>query len=281
MITFLKSLVAESEAKILLIAGIMFCAGSFIKQFQPIFLLQDTPNRWLFFLGISCIGIFMVICLTRWLTSLKMIKIDKLGNGFEVNIGIDHTIQFVNGNLANVSCDEHEVVVLPVNDTFDSPCLKDDRSATGAFIKQHFPTGFDDIFEILQKAKVSSGNTIIIPLSNPLGQKCNLFFIAATEVVSGKISSNPERIERALKSVFDIAAEKRFSKIYMPVIGTGHGGMDISAAILLIVAAFVHYCSKGDCHLVKNLTLITFNADARRMKMMQKIAEAIKQIDFK
>jgi len=67
----------------------------------------------------------------------------------------------------------------------------------------------------------------------------------------------------------------------MPVIGTGHGGMNISAAILLIVAAFVHYCSKGDCHLVKNLTLITFNADARRMKMMQKIAEAIKQIDFK
>jgi hypothetical protein len=56
--------------------------------------------------------------------------------------------------------------------------------------------------------------------------------------------------------------------------------MDVSAAILLIVAGFVHYCSKGDCHLVKNLTLITFNANARRMKMIQKVAEAVKQIDF-
>lgn len=236
----------------------------------------NSNKEWLF----SGIGI-SIICFVRWLTSLKLIKIDKLGKGFIINIGKEHTIQFVNGNLADVSCNKHEVVVLPVNDTFDSPCLTDDRSATGAFIKRHFPAGFQNIFELLQDAKRSTGNTMTIPLSNPLGQECNLFFTAATEVVNAKISSNPERIERALKSIFDLAAENRLSKIYMPVIGTGHGGMDVSTAILLIVAAFVHYCSKGDCHLVKNLTLITFNADARRMKMIQKVAEAVKQIDFK
>ena len=122
---------------------------------------------------------------------------------------------------------------------------------------------------------------MIIPLSNPWGQECNLFFTAATEVINAKISTNPERIEQVLKSIFDLAAEKRFSKIYMPVIGTGHGGMDVSAAILLIVAAFVHYCHKGDCHIIKNLVIVTFKADIRRMKMIQKVAEAVKQIDFK
>jgi hypothetical protein len=277
MIYFLKYFFAESEDKILLCSAIGFSLLSFIKQFRPDFLLQRTPNFWLLSLGI----ILLIIYLVRWQIHLKQVKIDKLGKGFVVNIGKEHTIQFVNGNLANVSCNKHEVIVLPVNDTFDSPCLNDDRSATGAFIIKHFPTGLKDIFELLQKEKKISGNTMIIPLSNILGRECNLFFAAATEIANGKISSNPERIERVLKSVFDLAAKNRFSKIYMPVIGTGHGGMDVSAAILLIVAAFVHYCSQGDCHLVKNLTIIIFNADARRMKMIRKVAEAVKQIDFK
>jgi hypothetical protein len=182
--------------------------------------LIKSNKEWLF----SGIGVSIFIYLVRWGKSLKQIKIDQLGKGFVINIGKEHIIQFVNGNLANVSCREHEVVVLPVNDTFDSPCLSDDRSATGAFIKRHFPTGLEDIFGLLQDAKNSSVNAMTIPLINPLGQECNLFFTAATEVVNDKISSNPERIERALKSIFDLAAEKRFSKIYMPVIGTGHGG---------------------------------------------------------
>jgi len=277
MFDFLKSLLAEKEDKVLLLSWIGFCFISFIEQFSPDFSLQKIPNFWLFSLGIISLIIYLIIKLKY----IKLIKIDKLGKGFKVNIGKEHTIQFVNGNLANVSCSNHEVVVLPVNDTFDNPCLIDARSATGAFIKQHFPTGSEQIFSKLQEEKKSAGNAMTISISDPLGQQCNLFFTAATELLNGKISSNPERIERALKSVFDIAAEKRFSKIYMPVIGTGHGGMDVSAAILLIVAAFVHYCSKGDCHIVKNLTIVIFNADARRMKMIRKVAEAVKQIDFK
>ncbi|MCL2410485.1 MAG: DUF6430 domain-containing protein [Treponema sp.] len=277
MLDFLKSILSEREDKILLFSGIVSCFFSFIEQFTPNFSLQNYPNYWMFLFGIFLLIIYLLIKLR----SIKLIKIEKLGKGFKVNIGKEHSIQFVNGNLANVSCNKHEVVVLPVNDTFDSPCLDDARSATGAFIKQHFPTGYKQIFNKLQDERKSVVNAMTIPLSDPLGQQCNLFFTAATELVNGKISSNPERIERALKSIFDIAAEKRFSNIYMPVIGTGHGGMDVSTAILLIVAAFVHYCSKGDCHIVKNLTIVVFNADNRRMKMIRKIAEAVKQIDLK
>jgi len=274
---FFRFLLKENEDKILLCSWLLFSLISFVEQFRPDFLLQKTPNIWLFSLGVTSLLIYLI----RWLIQLKQVKIDKLGKGFVVNIGKEHAIQFANGNFANVSCDKHEVVVLPVNDTFDSPCLSDTRSATGAFINQHFPTGHKDILELLQNEKKSSGNIMTIPLSNPLGQECNLFFTAATEVINAKISTNPERIEKVLKSIFDLAAEKRFSKIYMPVIGTGHGGMDVSVAILLIVAAFVHYCHKGDCHIIKNLTIVTFKADIRRMKMIQKVAEAVKQIDFK
>jgi len=278
---FFRFFLTENEDKILLCSWLVFCFVSFVEQFRPDFLLQKTPNIWLFSLGVTSFIIYLIRWLIQLKQQLKQVKIDKLGKGFVVSVGKEHTIQFVNGDFANVSCGKHEVVVLPVSDKFDASCLSDTRSATGALINQHFPTGHKDILKLLHDEKKSSGNTMTISLSNPLGQECNLFFTAATELINAKISTNPERIERALKSIFDLAAEKRFSKIYMPVIGTGHGGMDVSAAILLIVAAFVHYCHKGDCHIIKNLTIVTFKADIRRMKMIQKVAEAVKQIDFK
>ncbi|MDR2964582.1 MAG: macro domain-containing protein [Treponema sp.] len=150
---FFKYFFAESEDKILLCLAIGVSLLSFIKQLQPVFSLQKPPNFWLLSLGI----ILLIIYLVRWQIHLKQVKIDKLGKGFVVNIGKEHAIQFVNDNLANISCDKHEVIVLPINDTFDSPCLNDNRSATGAFIIKHFPTGLNDIVKSMAFPCISTG----------------------------------------------------------------------------------------------------------------------------
>ena len=59
-------------------------------------------------------------------------------------------------------------------------------------------------------------------------------------------------------------AGKKISKVYMPILGSGHGGLDINAALLFLLLSIKHYASLY--HHLRSIDIIVVGNDASRLK---------------
>jgi len=240
--------------------------------------INACPHGWTFSIGVVFLVLFG-ICYWR---SNRTVKIDAIGKGVVTKIGKEHTIRIVTGNIQDINAEPHAVIVLPSNTTFDDICINDGRSALGAFFKKRFPTGIDAAkMQIINEVAKTCGYAVsherpapigtIAHLQNPLGSSYVLFITAVTCFTQGMISSDTVAIITALKNIFKKAACERYSKIFMPVIGTGHGGVNFNAALFLILAGFIQECADGDAHLVKELTVVIHDPKANKMTFVKKL----------
>jgi len=282
---FIKSIsdfLQQSVEKILLFIGCIFLLSSFldasVKDGKWSGCVNACPHCWPFTIGVVFIILFG-ICYWR---ANRAVKIDAIGKGVVAKIGQEHVIRLVTGGIQSIQEEAHAAIVLPANTTFDDTCINDERSALGAFFKRKFPTGVDAVRELIigevnrtcgfgvsQEHPAPIGT--IAHLKNPLGSSYVLFITAVTNVAQGIISSDAVAVSTALKKIFEKAACERCSKIYMPVIGTGHGGVNFNAALFLILAIFIQECANGDAHLVKELTIVVHDPKANKMTFVKKL----------
>lgn len=281
----------QSTDKILCILSggfllIAFCRLSYQNKNWS-FSLQKIPNWLLVIVGIAFLVLF--ILRNRVARSAK-IKSRKLSNGYEVNIDSRHQIKVVTGNIQDCKPGDHRAVVLPANTAFDDECITDKRSALGSFFLTNFPSGIADIHKKITKAaaevclSANQGDVdapvgTSIFLRKPLGSNFNIIVTAVTTIDENfGIQADTLSVIASVKQVLRIASQNRISAIDMPVIGTGHGGLDFKVALSLLLAECLQSIMHGGAHHVTEVTIVVYDPDGSRTSSIRSIVGTLENM---
>jgi hypothetical protein len=66
-----------------------------------------------------------------------------------------------------------------------------------------------------------------------------------------------------------LTADKKIAHLRIPVIGSGHGGLEINSAILFILLSIGHYSKKF--HHIKSIEIVIIDSDAKKIKDIYKL----------
>jgi O-acetyl-ADP-ribose deacetylase (regulator of RNase III) len=177
-------------------------------------------------------------------------------------------------------------VVLPANTLFDDECIRDERSSLGSFFLRHFPTGIDELQRQLRvRAGIANGSqTTASPgtavlLDKPHGTRHRVTVAAVTTVEQESgIHADTLSIVSAVKKVFKLASQSRISSLTMPVMGTGHGGLDFRAALSLLPVQSVHCMEREGGHEVHELSIVVYNPDAQKRQTIASVVNSVATI---
>jgi O-acetyl-ADP-ribose deacetylase (regulator of RNase III) len=232
-----------------------------------------------------CIGaILLILSLFLYLEigidlfSLSRIKISKLKNdGICTEIGKTNlTIHF--DKLEDISKAENSVVVLPANEYFDDECIKDCKSVLGCYIDKYFRNQLDQFQTLvneklnhsgyestLQKKKQgdteqkSYGIGSCVFLNKPLNSTERILLIAVTEQRAGVgLYSNISFVYKAVNEIYKKVVDNRIKNIYIPLLGSGHGGLYKRIALLTLITSFTELLKKDNGDKIDNIKIIIY-----------------------
>ena len=69
----------------------------------------------------------------------------------------------------------------------------------------------------------------------------------------------------SMKSIFEITSDKKINELTMPVLGSGHGGLDISISINLILLGIKFYSNKY--HHLEKINILIYSKENKSCKI--------------
>jgi len=190
----------------------------------------------------------------------------------------DSEIKLVKGNIQETNgLGRESVILLPANTTFMDDCITDKNSALGAYFMENYPGKNEQALTVMQKelelrgysrnpnGDYSPGATILMPA--PFDSPVKLL-ISGTTVRRKEegIIAEPSSITEAIHNAFAITADMKISRLRMPVLGSGHGGMNLASAVNLLVHTIKYYL--GKYHHVKSVELVVREVDASKLRLI-------------
>lgn len=290
------ALISSTLLNILAIFSFILIILSFLKievaEWKLKSLSTQNPNFILLSIGIVVLAIVMI----SHLFEFRKIKIKRLlkkaEKGFKIAIGSCHlNINF--DDIKNVKCsDAQSAIILPMNDTFDDECINDPKSSLGAFIQENFPKGIKEIqglianelkdtsYETLDSIKIYPLNTVIY-LDGPLGSKQHIILVSVTTKRKNEgIKSDPSYIANGILEVFKFSADKKMTKLYMPVLGAGHGGVDFSVALYSLLLEVIYNLKYNKFHHVKEMNIIIYDPEHKLSKGVKNAIYCVLEVLF-
>ncbi|MCD4792924.1 MAG: macro domain-containing protein [Bacteroidales bacterium] len=234
-----------------ILLGSVFVIGSLIKISGKSVIFPTDVNILLLIIGVS----LLIIGFVFYLGTFLFIRKKK-----------NPRIKIIKGNLTEFNeFSKNSAVVLPVNTSFIDDCVNDKKSALGSFLDKNHPNKLEEFvidtkieLDNLNHKKDEKGNykpgtTIILSSKYDCPAKC---ILTATTIKKEKTGfySSPEIIMECIKEIFEETADKRIDTLFLPVIGSGHGGLEIKQAIDLLIIGFNFWLSKK--HHIKNINII-------------------------
>jgi len=278
---YLKGIINASVFNLMLLFGFLLVFGSFLgfDGLEHISFLGQPK------LALLIIGIILLISspilhiYTRQSGQIREKLTTKKGmrysfNQLIINVKVGK-IQEVSGLTKNTA------VVLPANTSFIDDCITDDKSALGAFFLEFFPEKISkvsgDIEQQLQKrghqkdedASYPPGTTIILPEEYNTPAKC---IMTASTIRREKVGilTSPNTICECIRQVFEITADKKIERLYMPVLGSGHGGLDINDAMLFLILSLKYYSKTF--HHIKTVDIMVMESDVKKLKDIKRLS---------
>lgn len=220
----------------------------------------------------------------------KLSSTQKIPSGFQLKLLPDLKIDIVRGQIQDMSVNaNHGAFVLPANSTFDDACIRDDRTALGSFFLNHFSKNITSIQSLIRNEaskalgvpvekfrEAPPGKTIF--LDKPMGSQFRIFITAITRVADKGISADTLSLIAAVKSILEISSKHRISELCMPVLGTGHGGLDFSCALSLMLVQSVHCVVYEGCHNIKNIKIVIFDPLGEKQALIEKTIQSLEQM---
>lgn len=255
--------VFERLDKLLIAGGIIFillAKTTFNASWLPQF---PSPFDWtLGIIGFSMLvaGIIVYFTVERGIT-INIRNVSK--KGIEFIFG-SLKLLIKAGRIEDCSCDNYSAMILPVNTSFVDDCRTDSNSVMGAIILKYYPSKIDAIQKDIIKQLIDTGilpssecypagTTILMP--EIYNKPCHLILTATTikKPIEG-IRTSPDIVSKCIQNIFQITADKKISKLYFPVLGSGHGGLAVfdSLITMLITIKFL----SGKYHHIKNIDVI-------------------------
>jgi O-acetyl-ADP-ribose deacetylase (regulator of RNase III) len=287
---WLQSIIDASLDKLLLIAGFVFT----VLAFDPVrysnkawdFSLKPSPNLFLFVPGSVLLGFFL------WWKHREQhfygASAKKIEGGYQLQFRSDHSISVATGKIEDFAGGEHAAVVLPANTSFDDQCIRDSRTALGSFFLKHFPNGIAEIQDLIRAAaKEVTGKTkktfcaaspgTAILLDKPLGSALRIIVTPVTTAdPEHGISADTVSLISAVKQVFKLACQNRISSLTLPVMGTGHGGLDFKAALSLLLVQCVNSIEHEGAHHVREVKIIVFDPEKKLKDVVSKVVDSVR-----
>ena len=190
-----------------------------------------------------------------------------LSNGYFVNLG-PMQVRVAFGRLELVGDNGEDcLLALPANEFFDDECIGDKRSALGAFIQHHFPDRVSDLQALVASAlagevtnqvekypgqsAASYGIGKCAYLINPFDKPMRLAMVAVTtQRANAGLQAQASYVFEAAVSLSRLMANRRLTRLYLPAIGSGYGGLKPEAALITLLLAFAELHGKlGHRHL--------------------------------
>jgi len=272
MAKFLKVFNEIPLEKVFLLSGLFFTFSSFVQHDKE-WILSNSFSCLRLSIGLFFIFLFIISCICSKFGQFNRQKITTKGKKYKDN---DVEILLQIGRIEDKGLyTKNSVVVLPANTSFDDDCITDNRSALGSFFNTHYSNQPEKIKETIiisakrecrqiNEKEFELGSTILLPV--PFD---NLTTVAVSAVTTRHpkdgISANLCAIALTIKNIFEITADKKIDLLIFPVLGSGHGGLDIDTSLnfmLFNINYYIHYY-----HHIKNVKIIIYDEKQKSKKI--------------
>jgi O-acetyl-ADP-ribose deacetylase (regulator of RNase III) len=239
-----------------------------------------TPNIPALIIGIVFLAVSIIIYFEVGIDifNLNTIKIKSLkSDGLSVKIE-RACINILFCKIEEVEKKDDAVVVLPANEYFDDECIKDQKSSLGAYVDKHFKNQISEFQKIvadeLSRKNVpmteqnkkdgeglqnSYGIGTCVLLEKPINTSEKVLLVSVTEQRAGLgLYSNISFVYKAVSGVYKKATDNRIRNIYVPLLGSGHGGLNKRIALLSLVTAFTELMEKDRGNKIQTLNIVIY-----------------------
>jgi hypothetical protein len=293
---FLKELLAKQRYPVILLAlgGVLFFLGNYSLSgdLGKPHVTSRSPDVIFVVLGIAMIAGSVILFLLDedFIAYRGACRLSKTETGFRAAFR-DSSLHVDFGSLQMLYSGDNSgsVVVLPANDFFDDRCFNDGRTAAGAFIQKHFPPGaavglrelvhaeltgkpYESIGAAGESRRSYQAGTCVF-LREPCGRPVLIIFAAvARDRQPHGLSTNLGTIFKAVEEIKCIVAEERLSSVYLPVLGSGKGGVPPRIAFQTLVSALLEArCREGGHHL-REAHIVVFETSGKDPQVSRKSA---------
>jgi hypothetical protein len=232
--------------------------------------------------------IFWVYKFQQWRTisingfSFKKVSDDKYS--MNINLGGNHIINIVYGKINHFEeYDKRTLVILPANDKFDDECIDDTGSVLGSFTRSLYPNGNEsfksEIKKEIQKRNTESfniGDWISVDTKSS-NSEFKIGIVAVTNKIEDDIIASSENVMLAFKGILKIMTIKRIQRVYMPLIGSGHGGLSPELSLLCILISAIEHIKRNTGSILRDVNIVIYKKDCgerdipvERMKLIVK-----------
>jgi antiphage defense system Thoeris ThsA-like protein len=279
----LEKLSKEKLSVVLAVVGSVFLLAALfdVQDITKLQITRASAINWLSLLvGVvltaTAVGLHFFDELSgSWITKRRVTKIP---DGFQIDLsGTRVAVHF--GRLEEFPvADGHCAVVLPANEFFDDECVRDDRSALGAFMKKNFPIQIPEIQQLIFDGTKSFPPTDVekedgvvaksfgvgrcVFLDKPLNST-HRFVVAAVTTKRARVGLRSEVgfIFSVVSELQRLVADKRLRGLVIPVLGAGHGGLKIEMALFALVLALSEAIGRDPARHLQSVDIVVFKPD--------------------
>jgi len=240
--------------------------------------ILDKPHFIAIIFGIIFLIISIVVYFEDGINifNLNKIKIKNLKNN-TLSVKVEKANIIIHfSKIEDLEMNDEAVVVLPANEYFDDDCIKDKKSSLGAFVDKYFKNQISQFQDIVSKElsdkkipttpqikkegennQNSYGIGTGVLLVKPINTSKIILLVSVTEQRAGLgLYSNISFVYKAVNCVYRKASDNRIDTIYIPLLGSGHGGLNKQIALLSLVTAFSELFEKDKGNKIKNLNIV-------------------------
>lgn len=262
--------------------------GIFGSLFAGLVLALIPIDQWVncfpLWLRIIIIAIILLSC---WGYKLYHMKITNDKYSMNINLGGNHIINIAYGKINDFQkYDERTLVILPANDKFDDKCIEDPDSVLGSFVRSLFPNGNEDfkndVRKELEKRKNTKsfniGECILLNVKSSVSE-FKIGIVAVTHKEKNNIFAYSENVMLAFKGIHEKMKEEQITKVYMPLLGSGHGGLSPELSLLCLLMSAIEQIRRPTGNMLRDVNIVIYKKDngdrtvsIRRMKRIVKFA---------
>jgi len=249
--------------------GLVAIGFSFTTYDNGFHFPTETPNWIIFSFGSG----FIVVGLVLYFV-LSEKKNKKLGDKTTLKFNATTlTIKIAElQNAENLSNDC--AFVLPANTSFVDDCVTDNKTALGAFFNKHHS---DKIPQFNQKLKtilklkglqpidgIHYAPSTVLILPEEFSIKAKVILVASSVRNTGQgFHTDPAIISNTICNLFQQTADQRISTFFIPIIGSGHAGLEITEALNLLILCIKFHSKKY--HHPKNVYIFVRENDRKKI----------------
>ena len=206
-----------------------------------------------------------------------MSSVRQTHNGYAVKLGeLKVTVSLGRIEECDYAAD-NTLVALPANEFFDDECIHDSNSALGAFMKCHFANDISKIQSLVSEQLAnkptkdvektpgefarSYGIGTCVYLNKPLALDQRIAMIAVTtQRADVGLRADASYIFAAAENLFRTMANHRLTRLHIPIIGSGHGGLKSEVSLISMLIAFGEL-NRMRAYRIRDINIVVFKRD--------------------